>query len=416
MGEQVLGINGSGRIGKLSIWHHVARKHFGKLVVNFGRKVGTELETVCAVLEKDSTYGSIHRFLFGVNAQPCIKIVDRERKLLEIAGVPVQILQEARNPQQIGWRQHGARVVVDCTGVFVDPTRPPDEPKGSLRGHLDAGAEYVINSSAFKIKEKGREMPHDAATLIFGINHHSFRPSDHRVISAASCTTTALAHMVKPLLDHLSVSAVMTASMSTVHAATNSQSVLDTVPSAGATDLRKTRSVLNNIILTSTNAAQALEQVIPAIGQVGFMADSVRIPTPTESLIILNITFQSHIEADGSSSITGEVLNRIYRDEAAGRQRGVLVFSEEQNVPIDVAGMRAAVVIEGHETHTRTGFLDVDLSRVPGVNLALLKEQSAPLIKIPVTHAKIFGWYDNEYGSYTSMLGDLTCHIQDSLD
>lgn len=415
-GTETLGINGLGRIGKLTLWHHAARKHFGRIVVNVGRAVGPDLDALCGVIEKDSTYGSMHRFLFGVNAEPCVRIVEREKGLLEVAGVPVTILQQARNPQAIGWRDHGARVVVDCTGVFVDPTRPPDHANGALRGHLDAGAETVINSSAFKIKDKSLPMPEDAATLIYGINHQLYNPQQHHVISAASCTTTALAHMVKPLLDHLDPTAIMTASMSTVHAATNSQKVLDAVPAAGDTDLRKSRSALNSIILTSTNAARALEQVIPRISAIGFMADSVRIPIPTESLIILNVTFQSRIEADGSSSISGDVLNGIYQKEAAGRQKGLLVFSEDQNVPADVSGGKAAVVIEGHETHTRTGFVAVDLRQIAGLDPAMLAKLDDPVIRLPVTHAKIFGWYDNEYGSYTNMLGDLTVHIADQLD
>ena len=89
-----LGINGLGRIGKLTVWHHVQRKHFDKLAVNLGREVGTGLEAVCGAIERDSTYGSMHRFLFGVSAEPCIKIIDREQRLLEIAGVPVTVLLE----------------------------------------------------------------------------------------------------------------------------------------------------------------------------------------------------------------------------------------------------------------------------------------------------------------------------------
>jgi len=415
-GPLALGINGLGRIGKLTLWHHVARKHFDEIVVNVGRQIGPNLEAVCGLIENDSTYGAMHRFLFGVNAAPCVKIVDRDKGLLDVADVPVRVLQTARNPQAIAWRDHGVRLVVDCTGAFVDPTCPPDDGKGALRGHLDAGAEVVINSSAFKIKDKSLAMPTDAATLIYGINHELFNPSQHKVVSAASCTTTALAHMVKPLLDRLDASTIMTASMSTVHAATNSQSVLDTIPAAGATDLRKSRSALNSIILTSTNAARALEQVIPRIREIGFMADSVRIPIPTESLIILNLTFQAHLTAEGSSTITAESLNAIYGEEATGRQAGRLVFSEAQNVPTDVAGMKAAVVIEGHETHTRTGFLGLDLRKIPGLDASVVEKLDDPIARIPVTHAKIFGWYDNEYGSYTNMLGDLTVHIADRLD
>lgn len=411
-----LGINGLGRIGKLTLWHHAARKYFSRLVVNVGRQVGRDLEAVCAVIEKDSTYGSIHRFLFGVDAEPCVRIVDREKNLLEVAGVPVAILASARNPRDIGWREQGVRIVVDTTGAFTDPTLPLDDSRGSLRGHLGAGAEKVINSAAFKIKDKARSTPEDAITLIYGCNHDLFDPTRHQLISAASCTTTALAHMVKPLLDHLDESVIMTASMSTVHAVTNSQSLLDTVPKAGAGDLRRSRSALSSIVLTSSSAAQALEEVLPEIRQIGFMADAVRVPIPTESLIILNMTFQSRIGLDGRSSVNQEMLNRIYREAASGTHKGLLVYSEAQNVAADVSGMRAAVVIEAVETHTRTGFVDLDLAQVPGVEPKALESLKSSRIEVPVTHAKVFGWYDNEYGSYTNLLGDLTVHVHRRLD
>jgi len=414
--EPALGINGLGRIGKLSLWHHVARKYFSRIVANPGRQVGRDLETVCGVIEKDSTYGSMHRFLFGVDAEPCVRIVDREKKLLEVAGVPVTILQKARNPRDIGWREHGVRLVTDTTGAFGDPTRPEDDAKGAMRGHLAAGAERVIYSAAFKIKDKALSMPDDAITLIYGCNHELFDPTRHRLISAGSCTTTALAHMVKPLIDHLADSAIMTASMSTVHALTNSQSVLDNVPKAEAKDLRRNRSVLNSIILTSSNAAKALELVVPEIREIGFMADSVRVPVPTESLIILNMTFQSKIGPDGRASVTQEILNKIYQEAASGAQKGQLVYSEDQNVPADVVGMRAAVVIEGVETHTRTGFAELDLAQIPGIDPELLRGRGGSTVQVPVTHAKIFGWYDNEYGSYTNMYGDLTVHVHRTMD
>jgi len=412
--DEALGINGLGRIGKLTLWHHVARKHFPRIVVNIGRDVGQGLDAVCAAIERDSTYGPIHRFLYGVDAEPCVRIVDHEQRLIEVAGVPVTILQEARNPADIAWKPHGVRIVVDATGVFNDPTAPPDHAKGSLRGHLAAGVEKVINSAAFKIKDRSKSMPEDAVTLIYGINHEAFDPMRHHLVSAASCTTTAVAHMLKPLLDALHASNIMTAAMSTIHAATNSQSLLDTLPKAGSKDLRKSRSALNSIVLTSTNATAALEQVMPEIASIGFMGDSVRVPSPTESLAILNITFQETIDRQGRPTINRELLNRIYADAAAGPQRGLLVYSEEQNVPADLRGARAAVVIEAAETHTRTGFVDLDLSSLPGLDQSLL-DGLDPVVELPVTHAKVFGWYDNEYGSYTNMLGDLTVHIHETL-
>jgi len=410
-----LGINSLGRIGKLLLWHHVARGHFRRVVVNLGREVGRDLDAVCDLIERDSTYGSMHRFLWGVNAEPRVRIVDRERRIVDVAGVEVTVLQEARNPKDIGWRDHGVRLVVDATGAFDDPTRPAEHPAGSLRGHLVAGAEKVIYSAAFKIKDPSLPSPDDAVTLIYGINHDAFDPEQHDLVSAASCTTTALAHMLRPLLDRLSASQVMTASMSTVHAVTNSQSVLDTTPKAGAKDLRRNRSALNSIILTSTNAADALEKVMPEVANVGFMADSVRIPIPTESLLILNVTFQTGLAPDGQSTVTADVLNDIYREAAGGAQQGLLVYSERQNVPADVSGMRAAVVIEGAETHTRTGFVSVDLGHVRGLPEEVREQLAGRVVEVPVTHAKVFGWYDNEFGSYTNLLGDLSVHVDQSL-
>jgi len=412
---RMLGINGLGRIGKLTLWHHVGRRYFDRIVVNQGRPVGSGLRDVAASIEKDSTYGTLHRFLHGCRAERALEIVDEARGELRIDGVPVTVLREHRNPAEIPWREHGVEIVVECTGRFCDPAAPPDHPSGSIRGHVAAGARVVVNSAPFKIRGGSRKMPEDAASLIYGINHTGFDPGRHAVVSAASCTTTALAHMILPLLEHLPARAILTASLSTVHAATNTQSVLDAVPAAGSRDLRKTRSVLNNIILTSTGAAAALEKVLPEVREIGFMADAVRIPIPTESLIILNVTFQSALREDGSSSISREVLNALYRDAAEGKQKGCLRFTMEQNVSSDLVGDSAAVIIEGCETHTRTGFLSVDLNHVPGLPEEVRARLPDSVLQVPVTHAKIFGWYDNEYGSYTNRLADLCVHIHGAL-
>ena len=203
------------------------------------------------------------------------------------------MLREVRNPKDIPWRDCGVSLVVECTGKFRDPHADATSGTGALRGHLAAGARVVVQSSPFKSKVKGLPLPDDTAMFINGINHYQFEPGKHKLVSAASCTTTALAHMMRPLLDRDLTRNMITAGMSTVHAVTNSQPVLDAVPGAKATDLRKTRGALGNVVLTSTNAAAALEQVMPEIAHIGFMADSVRIPTTTVSLIILNVTFQT---------------------------------------------------------------------------------------------------------------------------
>lgn len=406
-GKNLLGINGAGRIGKLTIWNHLMNKHFGGLVVNVGRGVGKNLESLLHNITNDSTYGSLSNFLYGHSGKKCeIKILDSAENLTEINGMPVKFLMNYRNPKDIKWSDHQVRLVVDCTGAFLDPTLPADNAKGSLRGHLESGADKVIASAPFKIKDSTQKMPADSSIMVYGINHLDFDARKHHVLSAASCTTTGLSHMMLPLLERPETSNILTASMSTIHAATSTQSILDAVPSTGTSDLRKSRSVFNNIIITSTGAAKALEKIIPEVQKIGFMADSVRIPINTASLIILNITFQSPLNDIGEPIITREYLNDIYKETAEGPAAGMLEFSEEQNVSADMIGRKAAVVIEGVETHTRTGFMAVNPNLLQNFGIQLTQD-----IMIPVCHAKIFGWYDNEFGSYVNMLGKLTEYV-----
>ena len=406
----VLGINSLGRIGKLTLWHHVSRKYFKEIVVNLGRDVGTGMDTIARLIEADATYGLLHRFLYGIKAQPVVQITDDKNGKMIIDGIPVTILREERNPLNIPWRKYGADIVVECSGTFKDPTIPVDDKKGSIRGHLNGGAKVVLHSAPFKIKNKALSTPDDATTLIYGINHTAFDRKKHLLVSAASCTTTGLAHMVKPLLDNEETSTILTASMSTIHAVTNTQSVLDKMPKAGEKDIRKTRSILNNIILTSTGAAKALIEVIPEVKNIGFMGDSIRVPTNTLSLIILNATFQARPGKKGeAANIDTKKLNAVY--EKAGQNNPLVRFTMQQNVSTDLIGEDAAVIIEGQFNHTRTAFIPVDLSQIPNVPAGLLQGLGEKMLQVPVVHAKIFGWYDNEYGSYVNRMGDLTVYI-----
>ncbi|WP_417915296.1 type I glyceraldehyde-3-phosphate dehydrogenase [Candidatus Electronema sp. JM] len=405
-----LGINGLGRIGKLSLWHHVSRKHFSEIVVNLGRQVGGGLEDIASLIEKDSTYGKLSTYLHGHKGGRVIENLNEAAGTMTVNGVPVVILREARNPKDIKWQENNVRIVVDSTGVFKDPTADADAKSGSVRGHLQAGAEKVLVSAPFKIKSKGLDMPADAVTAVMGINDDDYKPEQHSIISAASCTTTCLSYMIKPLLDHFGAERMLTASMVTVHAATGSQKVLDSVPSAGATDLRKTRSLLNNIILTTTGAAKALSLVIPEMKSIGFIAESVRIPTATGSLIILVMNFQDEME----NPIKRELINGIYRDYAANSP--YLQYSEAQNVSSDIIGTpQAAAVIEGTETHTRTAALKVHLDHLKLKGFEFDPGKVPAVLEIPVTQSVIYGWYDNELGSYTNMLGDLTVSVANQM-
>jgi len=142
--------------------------------------------------------------------------------------------------------------------------------------------------------------------------------------------------------------------------------------------------------------------VLPQVKGIGFMADSVRVPISTVSLIILNCTFQTEIDGNGNSIITRELVNGIYKNAQENGLPNLVEYSELQNASIDMKARDVAVVIEGVETHTRTGFMRL---MVPG------KNGTPEFAEIPVTHAKMFGWYDNELGSYANRLGDLTVYL-----
>ena len=201
---------------------------------------------------------------------------------------------------------------------------------------------------------------------------------------------------------------MLSASMVTVHAATGSQKVLDSVPGAGATDLRKNRSIINNIILTTTGAAKALALVIPEMKSIGFIAESVRVPTSTGSLIVLVLNLQD----DLASPVKRDLINNIYKEYAASTR--YLKYSAGQNVSSDIVGTpEAAAVIESTETHTRTASISVNLEHVKSCNFE--PGQVPPVLEVPVTQAVIYGWYDNELGSYTNMLGDLTVSVAERM-
>ncbi len=410
--KKTLGINSLGRIGKLTLWYHLSRRYFDTIVINVGREVGKKFEDLIHTMTRDTTYGQLDTFLYGHTGKKAeIQILDRDAGVIMIDGITVKVLYTDRNPLNIKWRDAGVKVVVDCTGKFLDPTLPANDTKGSLNGHIEAGALKVIASAPFKIKNAAFDNPDNYPTLIYGINHNKFDPQKHHIISAASCTTTGLAHMIKPLLDDEETKRVLTASMSTVHAATNTQSVLDSVPSIGTSDLRKNRSVLNNIILSSTGAAKTLEKVIPQAAAFGFMADSIRIPTSTVSLISLNITFNSRLTENGMPFINADYIKNLYKTAATGSQKNLLHFSDIQSVSSDLMGLEAAIVIEGNELHTRTGFLQLQAEILAQAGIHGINE-----VNIPVTHAKIMGWYDNEFGSYVYCLGELTQFIDSQIN
>ena len=170
---------------------------------------------------------------------------------------------------------------------------------------------------------------------------------------------------------------------------------------------------MNNIILTSTGAANTLRLVIPEMEQIGFIAESVRIPTTTGSLIILVLNLQDELSGE---SIRREVINNIYKQAVADAPNNYLMFTDKQNVSEDIIGMPlVATVIEGHETHTRTANVTIDLKKVAGLGKEILSLADETVIRIPVTQAVIYGWYDNEMGSYVNILGDRIVTIAENM-
>lgn len=409
---KVLGVNGFGRIGKLTVRHHVDRAihtpetAVGHIVVNTGRYVGTHMQDIAHYLTRDSTYGLMHHQIGGSQAKPLIHAIDNDAGTMKVGPVDVTVLRQHRSPHEIQWEAHDVRAILDTTGQH---NKVGHDQK--LRGHFERpGVQKVIISAPPKL-EKGETMPDDVVTTVMGINGNDYDPRRHRIISNASCTTTALAHMMLPLINHFGVNQIFAAAMATVHAATGSQEVLDSLPKTGKEDLRKNRAILNNIILTSTGAAKTLALVMnnkfEDFHKLGFMAESVRVPTNTGSLIILNLTLK-----DPNATIRREALNGVFKNAAATNHR--LGFDEQQNVSSDIIGDGAAVRIEGYETHTRTSERGWDVSEFRGVS----KEKSRAIAKIlagdqlvtPITNATVYGWYDNEYG-YTTLLGDRTVSV-----
>jgi glyceraldehyde 3-phosphate dehydrogenase len=185
------------------------------------------------------------------------------------------------------------------------------------------------------------------------------------------------------------------------------------LPGAGSDDLRKNRSIFNNIILTTTGAAKALQLVIPEMKQIGFSAESVRIPTNTGSIVILMMNIQSE---ETGASITPESINIIFEEAAKTSLSRYISYTERQNVSTDVIGTASAAIIEGRETRVETEPVRVRLNQ----SCAIVPEGSVDAntgstLEIPVNQVVVYGWYDNELGSFCNMMGERTLSVAQKL-
>jgi len=324
-------INGFGRIGRA-----VAR-------IIMERKGDLEL---VAINDLSDAKSLAHLFKYDTVMGTWGGTVEAKDGALVINGKEIKVLA-VKNPAELPWKAMDVKVVLESTGIF----RNAESPKGGYADHLKAGASRVLLSVPAKDKID--------ATIVLGVNDSVLTPAV-KCVSNASCTTNCLAPVAKVLNDTFGIEKGL---MTTVHAYTNDQRVADTIHS----DLRRARAAACNIIPTSTGAAKAIGQVIPALdGKLHGLA--LRVPVPVGSIVDLVV------EAKKEASV--EAINAAMKTAAEGPMKGILAYCEDPIVSSDIV------------KSTYSSIFDVLSTMVKG-NLV-----------------KVLSWYDNEWG-YSNRSVDL---------
>ena len=323
-----IGINGFGRIGRN--FFRAAKQlglDFDFVAVN---DLG-DAATMAHLLKYDSVHG---RYPGEVSVGGSGLVID---------GDELRVLAE-RNPADLPWKELGAEIVIESTGIFTD--------RDKAAAHLDAGAQKVIISAPAKNED---------LTIVLGVNDDAYDPANHHVISNSSCTTNCVAPMAKVIDDAFGMEQGF---MTTVHAYTNDQQILDLPHS----DLRRARAAAVNIIPTSTGAAKATGLVLPHLkGKLDGMA--MRVPVPDGSVTDLVATV--------SREITVDEVNAAFRAASeTGPLAGKIVYTEDPIVSSDIVGSPASCTFDA----------------------------SATMVMANVV--KAIGWYDNEWG-YSNRTADL---------
>ncbi len=297
-----IGINGFGRIGRLSL-RALNECQGDKLKVAAINDL-TDTKTNAHLLKWDSTYGP---YPGEVKATDDSLIVD---------GEEVKVLSE-REPGNIPWADYGVDIVIESTGLFTDATR--------AAAHLKGGAKKVIISAPAKNED---------ITIVLGVNEDKYEPDEHNIISNASCTTNSLAPVVKVLHQSFGLSKGL---MTTIHAYTNDQRLQDMFHK----DLRRARAAAMNLVPTTTGAASAVTRVMPELaGKLHGMA--FRVPVPTVSVVDL--------VADLEREVTIEQVNEAVRAAAEGPLKGILEYCEEPLVSMDFKGNPASSIFDAPST------------------------------------------------------------------
>ena len=328
-------VNGLGRTGRMLIRAGLSEAELDFVAVNDI----TDRATLAHLLKHDSVHGTL------------APEVRAEGDDLLVGDRRMRVFRES-DPVRLPWKEHAIDVVLECSGHFTD--------RDKAAKHLQGGARKVIISAP----AKGADV-----TLCFGVNHTVYDPQKHDVISNASCTTNCLAPVVKVLQDTFRVRRGL---MTTVHAYTNDQRILD-LPHK---DLRRARAAALSMIPTTTGAARAIGLIIPELaGKLDGLA--VRVPTPNVSLVDLTVELER--------AATDEAVNAAMREAATGPLAGILYYCDEPLVSTDFNGT------------TYSSILDSQLTRV-----------------IDGTFCKVMAWYDNEL-AYARRLVDVALFVGRSL-
>ena len=330
-----VGINGFGRIGR-----NVLRACLDEAALEFVAVNDiTDAKTLAHLLKHDSVHGKL-----GIDVRPA-------DGALVVGTRTIKVLAE-RDPAKLPWKSLGVDLVLECSGLFTD--------RAKAGKHLEAGAKKVIISAPSKDADH---------TIAYGVNHTTYDPATHDVVSNASCTTNCLAPVAKVLHETFGVKRGL---MTTVHAYTNDQRILD-LPHE---DLRRARAAGLSMIPTSTGAARAIGLVIPELsGKLDGMA--VRVPTPNVSLVDLSCEL--------GKPATKDTINAAMKEAAGGALKGILFYNDEPLVSSDFNHSPYSSILDGALTNVVDG-----------------------------TFAKVLSWYDNEWG-FSNRMRDVALHIGRSL-
>ena len=319
MGKIRVGINGFGRIGRMFLRAAIDDKSIDIVAVNDV----TDAKTLAYLLK----YDSIHMQFQGS--------VESTADSLTVNGRKIKVLS-IREPEQLPWKDLKVDIVIESTGIFTD--------KESASKHLTAGAKKVLITAP----AKGPDI-----TIVKGVNDKSYSKKEHSICSNASCTTNSLAPVVRVLHDRFRIKHGL---MTTVHAYTNDQRILD-LPHK---DLRRARAAGLSIIPTTTGAAKSIGEVIPELnGKLDGMA--LRVPVPDGSIT----DFVCVVE----KPTTVEEINKAFKEAANGYMKGVIQYTEEPIVSVDIIGNPHSSVFDAALTKVVDGVL-----------------------------VKVCAWYDNEWG------------------